>query len=84
MFMKRPVGDTTVTGFFNEYCRIAGVHREDDEPLLPRVARKTFVQLTYADLRVNSRAIRSVTGHRTDACLEKDYAGRRYSCIEKE
>ena len=32
------------------------------------------MQLTYADLKVNSRAIRAVTGHRSDLCLEADYA----------
>ena len=72
--MKRAVGDEAVNDYFGEYCRLAGVSRPIDEPLLPKVARKTFVQLTYADIKINSRAIRSVTGHRTDACLEKDYA----------
>ena len=73
-FMKRPVGDESCSAYFAEYCQLAGVSRPIDEPLAPKVARKTFVQLTYADIKLNSRSIRSVTGHRTDNCLEKDYA----------
>ena len=72
--MKRPVGDESCADFFADYCSLAGVARPVDEPLAPKVARKTFVQLAYADIKINSRSIRSVTGHRTDACLEKDYA----------
>ena len=38
-FMKRAIGDDTCRGYFNEYCKYAGVARADDEPLLPKVKK---------------------------------------------
>ena len=38
-FMKRAIGDETCRGYFNEYCKYAGVSRAADEPLLPKVKK---------------------------------------------
>ena len=37
--MKRAIGDETCRGYFNEYCKYAGVSRAADEPLLPKVKK---------------------------------------------